>query len=66
MEVINSKALKDVMMTQCVGIVELARKAHLQPYIVTKFPKANCKARFSTVGRIAKALQIEPQTLLAE
>ena len=66
MEVLNSKKIRDLMIEKAMGVNQLAALAEMTPATISKLLKSDSPCRLPTIARIAKALQIEPQTLLAE
>ena len=66
MEVLNSQKLKNLMIFKCMSISQLAKLANVQETIIAKFLKSDAKIRLSTLGKICKALDIQPTAILKE
>lgn len=66
MEKLSSEKLKAAMIKACIGTLELAQAASVQPATVSKFLKGDSHARLTTVAKICRALQIEPAELIKE
>lgn len=66
MNVIDSQAIRNAMLERCIGVAELARKAGLQPSIISKILRRDSTCRLPTISKICKALQIEPVGILKE
>ena len=58
MERLFGESLKAAMITNCLGVEELARLANVKPYLISKWLGADVsRVRLSTLGRISRALQ---------
>lgn len=66
MEKLNSKALRDAMIANCVGVSDLARLAGVTAVTITNLLKGDSPARLPTISKLAKALNIDAQSLLKE
>lgn len=67
METVNSRTLRDLMIERNIGVLQLANMAGLTATSVSKIlSQKNPLCRLPTIGRIAKALNVDAQSLLAE
>lgn len=62
--VIDSRKVQNEMLRLGVGIHELARLAKVTPKIITALQKGDKKVFLPTVSKLAKALGVEPATLI--
>lgn len=66
MDKISSQKLKTAMLENCIGTLELAQAANIQPATISKFLKNDSQARLPTVLKICKALGVQPSKILKE
>ena len=64
MEVISREKLKKAMIRKCIGVSALAKAANVQNKIISHFLKDDSKIRLSTLGKICKALDVQPAEIL--
>lgn len=64
MEKINRQKLKNAMLRANVGVVTLAKMANITQSHISKLLRKDCQVRLPTVGKIAKALQVDATNLL--
>ena len=62
--IIDSTVIRGEMMRQEIGVNALGKKAGIEPRAVSKYARFDCDVHYPTVGKIAKALNIEPERLL--
>ena len=61
---IDSAAVQAAMLRLGVGVTELARLAQIQPKTISELHRRDKPVFLPTLSRLAKALQVEPQTLI--
>ncbi len=66
MDKISSKKLKTAMLENCIGTLELAQSANIQPATISKFLKSDSPARLPTIAKICRALNVQPAEILKE
>ena len=67
METISSQKLKNAMIRNCIGVSALAKVANVQTKIISRFLKSDSSSvRLSTLGKICKALGVQPAEILKE
>lgn len=66
MNVVSSSAIQNFMLTQCIGVAELARLAGVHPAVISKILRRDSPCRLPTIAKIASALQVKPAEILKE
>ena len=61
---ISQKNLQAAMIDKCIGILELAKRAGLQPAIVGRLLKKNSNVHLPTLAKISKALDVPADDLI--
>lgn len=62
---ININAIKLAMMAKCYNVPQLAKVAGVKPLTIIKVLRGEGNPRPATVGRIAKALDVEPAQIVS-
>lgn len=60
---VDAAKFKAVLLQRCLSLAAVARQAGLNVITVSQMTKRNCRVRLTTLGKIARALQIEPTVL---
>ena len=61
---IDKQKMEKIMAQNCIGILELANISKVSKGALFKIGKDNCNLRPTTVGKIAKALNVDVADLL--
>lgn len=61
---ISTARLQKAMIENCVGVLELSRRAKIQAGIISRLLKKDSAIRLPTLGKISKALNISADDLL--
>ena len=61
---IDSRAVQAAMLRLGVGVYELAELARIPPKTISVLHRKDKAVLLPTLSRLAKALQVEPQTLI--
>ena len=64
MEKISNEKLKSAMIENCVGVLELSRRAKIQASVISRLLKGDSSIRLPTLGKISKALSVSANDLL--
>ena len=64
MILIDSLAIRDIMIKRQLGIKELANMTKIPTSTISHIAKADKKVTFKTAGKLIKALEIEPETII--
>lgn len=63
---LNAKAIKMGMINQCMGIRELSEATGISVHTLSKIINHGGKSRLTTIGKLAKALEVKPQEILLQ
>ena len=66
MMMIDSAAVQAAMLRLGVGVMELAKIAEIPPKTISALHRRDKPVYLPTLARLAKALQVEPMTLVKE
>ena len=61
---VNSSAVQAAMLDIGVGVYELAERAKIPTNTVSVLHRKDTRVRIPTLSRLARALQVEPQSLI--
>lgn len=64
MLVVDSAVIRQAMLNKAVGIMELAKLAKMSPRTISLVYRHDMSVAFSTVTKLAKALDISPQSIV--
>ena len=62
----NAPRIRETMIVACISVKELAEKSGLQSSTISRLTAKDRNATIKTVGKLAKALNIEPNTIIKE
>ena len=62
----NAARIRETMIVACISVKELAEKSGLQSSTISRLTAKDRNATIKTVGKLAKALNIEPNTIIKE
>lgn len=62
--ILDSAVVRGEMMRQEIGVNELGRKAGIEPRAISRYSRFDSRVFAPTAGRLAKALQVDPLTLV--
>lgn len=60
------KAVKAAMIASCLDVVSLSRTSSLGVSTINRLVNHGGKFRLSTIGKLARALDVQPETLIVQ